>query len=242
MDARSSPESSLCIAFDVDSLAEAMALADTLSGYAAYAKVGMELFTSAGPEVITELRNRGFGIFLDLKFHDIPNTVHGAIKAAVNHGASLVNVHAMGGSAMLSAAVDAGIDQSGNKHVSVLAVTILTSIDQSTLNTELGINGEISEAVLRLATMSRKAGAAGVVASPREISSIRQICPPPFLIVTPSIRPAGEETQDQKRVATPRAAAASGADLMVVGRPITGSTNPQTAAKRVLEEIASANR
>lgn len=199
-------------------------------------KVGSELFTASGPELIRDLAARRQAVFLDLKFHDIPNTVAGAVTAAARLGTSMLNVHASGGLAMMRAARRAASDTAPNTRV--IAVTVLTSLDQQDV-TRLGMPGSPGELVLRLADMAAEAGLDGVVASPAEVAELRRRFPPPFLLVVPGIRPAwGGEAADQKRLATPAEAVAAGADYIVVGRPITRSPDPREAALHIIEEIA----
>lgn len=229
----------LCVAFDVPDLSAAKSLAKALGGTAGFAKVGMELFTAEGPPVLGVLRDAGFKIFLDLKYHDIPNTVGGAVRAAARNSVAMLNVHAQGGSAMLRAAADACNSAGACGSFAVLGVTVLTSIDQETLNHDLRIDGDVSSAALHLAGLVSDAGLAGVVASPKEISMIRAAYPKPFLIVAPGIRPPGSATDDQKRTGTPRAAIDSGADMIVVGRPITQASDPRDAACRILDDIGA---
>jgi orotidine-5'-phosphate decarboxylase len=218
-------------------------------------KVGSELFTAEGPVPVRYLVTTGQRVFLDLKFHDIPNTVRAAAREAAELGVSMVNVHASGGRKMMEAALEgarsalqsvsrrmqgsAGIAVGDEARPRVLAVTILTSLESQDLE-ELGISGTPVEAVLRLARLAQSAGLDGVVASPREISAIRQACGPGFLIVTPGIRPASAATNDQARIATPASAIAAGADYLVVGRPITGAPDPVAAADAIVAEMDGA--
>jgi orotidine-5'-phosphate decarboxylase len=218
-------------------------------------KVGSELFTAEGPVPVRYLVTTGHRVFLDLKFHDIPNTVRAAAREAVELGVSMVNVHASGGRKMMEAALEgarsalqsvsrrmqgsAGIVVGDEARPKVLAVTVLTSLASQDLE-ELGISGTPVEAVIRLARLAQSAGLDGVVASPREISAIRQACGPGFLIVTPGIRPASAATDDQARVATPASAIAAGADYLVVGRPITGAPDPVAAADAIVAEMEGA--
>ena len=201
-------------------------------------KVGSELFTATGPELVRKLRSQGHRVFLDLKFHDIPNTVAGAAAASARLGIAMLNVHASGGVAMMRAARQAAVEAAPG--VLVIAVTLLTSLDQQDL-ARLGLTCSPGEQVLRLADMAAKAGLDGVVASPAEVAELRRSFPPPFLLVAPGIRPAwAGEAGDQRRLATPGEAIAAGADFIVVGRPITRAPDPREAALRVIEEIASA--
>jgi orotidine-5'-phosphate decarboxylase len=194
--------------------------------------VGSQVFTAAGPELVREIVGRGEKVFLDLKFHDIPNTVAGAVASATRLGVSLVDVHGLGGRAMMEAAVGA-LPAMGTR---LLAITILTSHGEETLG-EIGVNGSMAESVRRLAQLAKEAGVDGVVASPHEVALVREACGSDFLIVTPGIRPAGAATGDQARAATPAAALAAGADYLVVGRPITGASDPAAAADAIVREM-----
>jgi orotidine-5'-phosphate decarboxylase len=214
-------------------------------------KINIHLFTAEGPPAVQKLHPLGPGIFLDLKFHDIPNTVAGAVTAAVGlPGVCLLDVHALGGLEMMRAAAKAR-DQSALPHADrpkLLGVTILTSMDNSSLRT-VGISGPASIRAVKLARLARQAGLDGVVASPREVRAIRRACGKDFLIVVPGIRPEGgggsgrsskPKKDDQSRVATPAQAIRAGADYLVIGRPITSAPNPEAAARAILEEIGSA--
>jgi len=223
----------LIVALDLPSVAEADALAERLAGHVGLFKVGSQLFSAGGIEVVRRLVARGERVFLDLKYHDIPNTVAGAVAAAGGLGVSLVDVHALGGSAMIAAAVKAKADPG----LRLLAITILTSHDAAAL-AELGLAGPVPEAVVRLARMAQQAGADGVVASPHEVTLIREACGAQFLIVTPGIRPLGASLGDQARAATPATAIAAGSDYIVVGRPILEASDPTAAADAITAEIA----
>jgi orotidine-5'-phosphate decarboxylase len=230
----------ILVALDVDSRARALALADTLRGTVAGYKVGKELFTAEGPEIVRALTSRGDRVFLDLKFHDIPNTVAGAVRSASATGAWMVNVHASGGSAMMRAAAEAAraAESRGATRPLVIGVTVLTSMDETAL-AEVGTSRGVMDQVVHLATLARGAGLDGVVASPREIVAIRQACGPDFVIVTPGIRPAGQAGQDdQARTLTPKEAVAAGATYLVIGRPITGAADPRAAAEAIAAETA----
>jgi orotidine-5'-phosphate decarboxylase len=225
----------LIVALDVPSAADATALVGALAGKVGMFKVGSQLFTAAGPDFVRELVARGEKVFLDTKYHDIPNTVSGAVSAASQLGVSLITVHALGGQAMLEAAAGAlpAID------ARLLAVTVLTSHDAPSLCT-LGLAPDVPLAVERLARLAQAAKVDGVVASPHEVTLIREVCGPDFLVVTPGIRPAGARAGDQARAATPAAALSAGADYLVVGRPITEARDPAAAAEAIVEEMASA--
>jgi len=222
----------LIVALDVPQGDAARALLERVAGHVGLFKVGSQAFTAAGPELVREIVGRGEKVFLDLKFHDIPNTVAGAVASASRLGVSLVDVHGLGGRAMMEAAVGA-LPAMGTR---LLAITILTSHDEETLG-EIGVNGSMAESVRRLAQLAKEAGADGVVASPHEVALVREACGSDFLIVTPGIRPAGVALGDQARAATPAAALAAGADYLVVGRPITGAADPAAAADAIVQEM-----
>jgi orotidine-5'-phosphate decarboxylase len=244
----------LYVALDVESLADADALLDRLSdlgrssdlgrlGHATPGvKIGNQLFTAAGPAAIEHARKRGTRVFLDLKYHDIPNTVAGAVREATRLGVFMLNVHASGGLAMMRAAADAATKAAAEFGVTrplVLGVTVLTSLDRKAVQDDLGVAGSVEAHVLRLAERAREAGLDGCVASPREIGLLRRALGPAWVIVTPGIRPA-ERHDDQRRTTTPRAAIDAGADYIVVGRPITGAPDPAAAATAIIEEITRA--
>jgi orotidine-5'-phosphate decarboxylase len=225
-------------------------MAERLQGHVGLYKVGSELFTAEGPVPVRYLITTGHKVFLDLKFHDIPNTVRAAAREAAELGVSLVNVHASGGRKMMEAALEGvrsavAADQGDPSEPQVpprqagpkvLAVTVLTSLEAQDL-AGLGISGTPMEAVVRLARLAQSAGLDGVVASAHEIVAIRQACGPNFLIVTPGIRPAFSAINDQARIATPASAMAAGADYLVVGRPITGAPDPVAAADAIVVEM-----
>lgn len=241
----------LILALDFPSLEPALELAQSLSKYVGIFKINIHLFTAEGPLAVTKLNQLGPGIFLDLKFHDIPNTVKGAIGSALGlPGVQLLDVHALGGLEMMRAAAKAKNDDKSSKSVlpKLLAITVLTSMDNAALR-GVGIAGPASRRVVQLARLAQKAGMDGVVASPQEVRSIRRACGKDFLIVVPGIRPvvgggpvSGRKgkTDDQARVATPAEAIRAGADYLVVGRPITGAPDPEAAACAILDEISSA--
>lgn len=230
-----SPKERLIVALDVPDEERALALVDTLIGSVGMFKVGMELFTAAGPQVVTKIRQRGGAVFLDLKFHDIPNTVQGAVESATRLGVSLLTIHGLGGASMIAAAAE-GARGSDTR---LLAVTILTSHDRASLS-QVGITGGLTEQVVSLASLAGISGADGVIASPQEILDVREVCGPNFLIVTPGIRPVGTAVGDQARVATPRSAIEAGADYIVVGRPITKASDRAAAARAIVEDMARA--
>jgi len=240
------PRSSLIVALDFDSLSSAVKFAKQISDLVGMFKIGNQLFTAAGPAAVKEAAALGPGVFLDLKFHDIPNTVAGAVlSAAAMTGVQLVNVHALGGTAMLRAAVQAisaGVPM-GADRPRLLAVTILTSMDQKSLR-EVGIGGPPKDRVVKLARLAKKAGVDGVVASVQEAREIRKACGREFLIVTPGVRPKEEKASakkdDQARTATAAEAIRGGADFIVVGRPILAAADPRAAAQSIVDEIAAA--
>lgn len=240
------PRSSLVVALDFDSLSSATKFAKKISDLVGMFKIGNQLFTAAGPAAVKEISALGPGIFLDLKFHDIPNTVAGAVlSAAAMSGVQLMNVHALGGRAMLEAAaqaVSAGVPM-GADRPRLLAVTLLTSMDQKGMK-EAGIGGTPKLVVTKLAQLAKKAGVDGVVASVHEAKAIRKACGNDFLIVTPGVRPkdSGVESkgEDQARKATPTEAIKAGADFLVVGRPIIAAADPRAAAQAIVDEIAAA--
>ncbi len=234
------PKDRIVVALDVETAAQALTLVEQLRGFVGMFKIGKQLFTAAGPNIVRQVVGQGEKVFLDLKFHDIPNTVAAAGIAAARLGVSIFNVHALGGSAMMRATVDAINDAAERENFIkplILAVTILTSHDQVSLH-EIGLERSIQEQVVRLATLAAAAGIHGVVASPQEILPLRQtIDNPNFVILTPGVRPAGAALNDQKRVMTPGAAVLAGADYLVIGRPITSAENPAAAAQKISEEI-----
>jgi orotidine-5'-phosphate decarboxylase len=226
----------LIVALDVETPTQALDLVKRLHSVAGMFKVGSQLFTSAGPQIVKDIIALDAKVFLDLKFHDIPHQVAGAARSAAELGVSLFTIHASGGSEMMQRAVEAVSDRSRTK---VLAITVLTSIDETILS-EIGVTSTPAESVMRLMKLAVKSGVDGVVASPQEIETIRHtVSNPDFLIVTPGIRPASSKSGDQKRVATPAAAIAAGASYLVVGRPITGAANPLEAAREIVAEMTS---
>lgn len=218
----------------------ACVLARQLRGAAGLMKVGSQLFTAEGPRAVEKLAGLGFEIFLDLKFHDIPNTVAGAVASVAElPGIRLLTLHASGGSAMMRAAKSA---LAGKKNrPELLGVTILTSMDAKILK-EVGISGSPGSRALALARLAKEAGLDGVVASPHEVAAIRRACGSKFLIVVPGVRPSNSSTNDQSRVATPAEAIRAGADYLVIGRPIIAAADPRKAALSIVEEIASVAR
>jgi orotidine-5'-phosphate decarboxylase len=230
----------ILVALDVATAAEAAALADALRGAVGGFKIGKQLFTAEGPAIVRTLAARGDRVFLDLKFHDIPNTVAGAVSSAVATGAWMVNVHASGGRAMMRAAVDAATTaaaRTGRERPLVIGVTVLTSLDRPQLQ-ETGIDRPVLEHVVHLARLAQAAGLDGVVASPQEIAAIRQACGDAFLVVTPGIRPQGGGAgDDQARTMGPADAMRAGASYLVIGRPITAAADPRAAADAIAASI-----
>jgi len=225
----------LISALDVPEMETALAMVDKFGEEVQWYKVGKQIFTKFGPEIVRSLKSRGKKVFLDLKFHDIPNTVAQAIRSAASLGADIVNVHASGGPAMLTAAAQAARETG----VTVIAVTVLTSLDENELRA-IGLQATPAEQVVRLAKLTKDCGLAGVVCSPKEITLVREACGRDFLTVVPGIRPAGAAAGDQKRIMTPAEAAKAGADYIVVGRPILQAEDPQGAARAVNAKLAAA--
>ena len=227
----------IIVALDFAEGREALAFADRLRGTGCAVKVGKELFTREGPAICRALHERGLRVFLDLKFHDIPNTVAAACRAAADLGVWMVNVHASGGREMLLAA-RAALDEGATRPL-LVAVTVLTSLDAAQLK-EVGIDATPAAQVLRLAQLAAAAGLDGVVCSPQEIAVVKAACGAEFLTVTPGVRPAGSAQDDQQRIATPAAARAAGGDYLVIGRPITRAPDPRLALAAIAAEIAPA--
>lgn len=232
----------LIVALDVDDAQKARELFHALRGIVGMFKIGSQLFTAAGPALVREIVSSGERVFLDLKFHDIPNTVAAAGIEATRLGVSIFNLHAAGGSEMMRRTAQAVAECADSERLTrplVIAVTVLTSADASTL-AEVGYSSAPAELVPRLALLAEASGMDGVVASPREVSVIRSaVKKPDFIVVTPGVRPGGASLFDQKRVTTPREAMIAGADYIVVGRPILESADPAQAAQQIIEEMES---
>lgn len=222
--------SGLMIALDIDDGDEAVSLTAEIGPRVAALKIGSQLFTRNGPALVHRITACGASVFLDLKYHDIPNTVAAAVRAAADMGVSWLTVHASGGSAMIRAAKEAAGD------TRVLAVTVLTSLDLSDL-AEIGWGGQVRDQVVRLGVMAREAGADGIVCSAREVGLLRGALDENCLLVTPGIRPSGSTMDDQARVATPASAVAAGADYLVVGRPVVRAADPGKAVELILDEM-----
>lgn len=230
----------LIVALDVSTASDAHRIVGELPDAVGMFKVGLQLFSAAGPDIVNDLVRGGEKIFLDLKFHDIPNTVAGAAVEATRLGVSMFNVHASGGHEMMTrtlAAVSEAVTKEGLLKPKVIAVTVLTSSDDSTLK-EIGVSARSLDQVKRLALLTEGAGLDGVVASPLEVELLRQAVKRDFLLVTPGIRPSGSDLNDQKRTMTPKEAMANGSDYLVVGRPITAARNPRLAAEKIITEMA----
>jgi len=234
------PKDKIIFALDVEHFREAQQWVNLLKDRVGIFKVGKQLFTHAGPKVVDMIRQKGQKVFLDLKFHDIPNTVARAGEEATKLNVAMFNLHALGGFTMMKKTVEgsrAVAKSLGIPRPLILAVTILTSMDEETLK-EVGVQGPLLEEVGRLAHLSMKAGVDGVVASPQEIGIIRQRCGEKFLIVTPGIRPPSDKKDDQKRTLSPKEAISAGADYLVIGRPIKEAKDPIEAVQRIIEDIS----
>ena len=225
----------IIVALDYDQQAKALALADQLDPSQCRLKIGKEMFTKFGPDLVHAIQQRGFQVFLDLKFHDIPNTVAGAVKSAADLGVWMVNVHASGGLKMMMAARDA-LQGYGAKRPLLIAVTVLTSFDAEQL-AAIGITRSLDEQVLALAKLTETAGLDGVVCSAREAAALRAQSRAGFCLVTPDIRPAGSEAGDQVRTLTPKEALQAGSSYLVIGRPITGASDPLKALCEIAESL-----
>ncbi|ABI68587.1 orotidine-5'-phosphate decarboxylase [Syntrophomonas wolfei] len=231
----------IILALDVGSREQALALVKDLAPHVGAFKVGMQLFNSCGPSIVEEINQLGGRVFLDLKFHDIPNTVAAAGRVITRLNCFMFNVHAAGGREMMRQVVEEVKNEAKKLAVAAplsLAVTVLTSISQEQLEEEIGVKGmKLKDLVVKWALMAKECGISGVVSSPQEIEAIRAACGPEFKIVTPGIRPAWSEKNDQKRITTPGQALQMGADFMVIGRPITQAANPVEAALKIIGEL-----
>ncbi|GIO40115.1 orotidine 5'-phosphate decarboxylase [Paenibacillus antibioticophila] len=233
----------LMVALDYSSAEQAKTLIRELEGIPCYMKVGMQLFYAAGADFVKELKASGYKVFLDLKLHDIPNTVKGGANSITRLGVDMFNVHAAGGKNMMASAMEGvleALEDHSERRPLVIGVTQLTSTDQETMNREIGIPGSVESAVLSYASLTKEAGLDGVVASPLEVPAIKAHCGKDFITVTPGIRPAGSSKGDQSRTLTPAEAVRSGTDYMVIGRPITGAAVPREAAEQIIGEMMEA--
>lgn len=231
----------IIFALDVGTLAAAGDWVVKLGGRVGYFKVGLELFTAAGPEVVTRIRGAGIKCFLDLKFHDIPNTVAGAVRSATRLGVDMLTIHLSGGQTMAEAALAAAAEEAdrlGLKRPAIIGVSVLTSLGESDLK-DLGWHAGVKEQVERLLQLGVSTGLDGMVCSAADLPSIRHLTPPGFRLITPGIRPSGAAVGDQARIATPGAAVKAGADLLVIGRPISEAQDPRAAVDRIVAEIAA---
>lgn len=229
----------IMVALDYANAASAEGLLKQLEGIPCYVKVGMQLFYAAGPDFVASLKDRGYKVFLDVKMHDIPNTVKGGAESVTRLGVDVFNVHAAGGKDMMAAALE-GVDKglaAGAARPIVIGVTQLTSTSQAVLNEEIGLTGTVEQAVIRYARLAHAAGLQGVVASPLEVTAIKAACGDGFVTVTPGIRPAGADVGDQSRIMTPGEAFAQGTDYVVIGRPITGAADPRAALESIIDSI-----
>ena len=231
------PTDRIFVALDTTDLDHAVNLAKQLVGLVGGVKMGKEFLTGHGPEGVRQVARCGMPVFLDTKFHDIPNTVASAIRAALPLAPFIINVHASGGSAMMIAAQKA-VEEAGDNRPLLIAVTVLTSMSDEDL-AEIGMQGPAKDRVVALAKLTQKSGLDGVVCSPLEITAIREACGPDFKLMVPGIRPAGSQAGDQKRIMTPAEAVKLGADYLVIGRPITQADDPVAAAKKIAEELGS---
>lgn len=234
------PKDRLVLALDVESEAEALGLVSELKDLVGIFKVGHQLFTAQGPDIVRKITGLGGRVFLDLKYHDIPNTVARAAAEAVRLGVSILNVHALGGLEMMKAACNTARESAARLGIEppmLLAVTILTSMDDKTLRRELKISRTVRREVCHLARLAKRAGMDGVVASPQEIRMLRRAIRGDFVILTPGVRPSWADADDQKRVMTPGEAVSLGADFIVVGRPILKSSDRKKAVELILEDI-----
>lgn len=228
----------IMVALDVDRT-RALELADILAGHARWVKIGMTLYYAEGPSIVRAFKERGFKVFLDLKFHDIPHQVRGAARSAAATGADLLTVHGLGAGSMLAAACEGAREAAeacGGERARVIAITVLTSMDAPAL-ASIGVAGPLADEAARLAALARDNGTDGVVCSPQEAQAMRQLLGEDAWIVTPGVRPAGAALGDQSRVATPAAAIAAGASHLVVGRPITGADDPLSAFEAIVGEL-----
>jgi len=232
----------LIFALDAAGLEEAISWIDLLSGSVGMFKVGKELFTSVGPEIVDCIKQRNQRVFLDLKFHDIPNTVAGAVRSAVRTGADMITVHLSGGRAMLQAAQEAALGEAirlGTARPKIVGVSVLTSLGSEDL-ADIGVSRKPADQVIHLAQLASSCRLDGMVCSAEDLSLVRKQVPEDLMLVTPGIRPGGAEQGDQKRIATPSSALKAGADLLVIGRPISEAPDPRKAVQEIVKEMESA--
>lgn len=230
----------IILALDVDTEAQALGFVGQLKDYVGAFKIGMQLYNSTGPDIVKKMNELGGKIFVDLKFHDIPNTVAATSRVMARLGCYMFNVHAAGGREMMkqaALAVKKETDVLGVIPPKIIAVTVLTSLSQEELNNEVRVPMSVEKLVVEWAMMAKESGLDGVVASPKEVTAIRQACGPDFMIVTPGVRPDWADSQDQKRVTTPREAVDLGSDYLVIGRPITGAKDPVEASNKIISEL-----
>lgn len=225
----------IIVALDVPDAGAADKMLDRLEDSVTWIKIGLQLFTAEGPSLVRDIKSRGYKVFLDLKFHDIPNTVHGAVQSAVNLGVDMATIHLFGGHPMIATAVEAA----KGSPLLILGVSVLTSFDQAQL-TGIGVSANVGDQVQKLVQLGYDAGLRGIVCSPHEISRLRNQFGSDLAIVTPGVRPVGSDKGDQQRVMTPSEAIREGASYLVIGRPITGAGKPAEAARRIEDEIAAA--
>lgn len=230
----------IMVALDYPDAASAEQLLEDLKGIPCYMKVGMQLFYAAGPAFVESLKAKGYYVFLDLKMHDIPNTVKGGAGSITRLGVDMFNVHAAGGRAMMEAAMEGAEAAASGSMPTVIAVTQLTSTSRTVMNDEIGIAGSVEEAVLRYAGLAKSAGLGGVVASPSEAAAVKRACGASFQTVTPGIRPSWAAANDQSRIMTPAEALKQGTDYMVIGRPITSAAEPRAALESIIKELTEA--
>jgi orotidine-5'-phosphate decarboxylase len=231
----------IIFALDVGNRGEAEKWVSLLKGRVGFFKIGLELFTAEGPDIVKLVKDAGISIFLDLKFHDIPNTVAGAVRSAVRLGVDMMTLHLSGGAAMVAAGVDAAREEAGNlgvKKPKIIGVSVLTSLSDSDMK-EIGFKNKSLEQVENLLAIALKSGADGMVCSPADLSLVTPITPKGFTIITPGVRPAGADKGDQSRIATPSSAVKAGASLLVIGRPISAAADPVKAVEQIVSEMES---
>jgi orotidine-5'-phosphate decarboxylase len=229
----------IIFALDVANKDEAAKWISILKGRVGFFKIGLELFTAAGPDIVSQVKEAGIKVFLDLKFHDIPNTVAGAVRSAVRLGVDMMTLHLSGGNAMIAAGVDTAREESANlglKRPKIIGVSVLTSLGDSDMK-ELGFRSNAVEQVMTLLSVALKSGADGMVCSPADLNRVRPLAPKGFTIITPGVRPAGADKGDQSRVATPASAIKAGSNLLVVGRPISAAMDPVKAVELIASEM-----